>query len=206
MYTHKLIDLKINHDKKYLRLLEKELKFIETLNFPLRKNYSISSIYKFLEECIVFTLLIDNNEVIGFSGLQHGKWQSNLARCGSHLWINPTFRSKNNKPSTWNSAFMMPYQLNKVEKTNNLDACFWSREYPADKNFIEMTNRSTENCPYGFIHEPLDDVYNVCQKINNECNLDKPCWQKVALIKFDPTFILELPKISFEEWNETYNV
>lgn len=205
MFIPKLYDLIQQPNNFVMDKVLEELDFIATQSFPLVRNYSISNMTEVIKEFFSFTVIMDENTVIAFSGLQFGRWQYDLVRCSSRLWVNPKYRGKN-IPSTWNSSMMMPHQLKIAEELNYIGACFWSREDPHNKNFDHMVTRNNENCPYGYEHVALDNVYNICRLINNKINCDVPCWQKIALITFNTDFKLELAKISFNEWKNKYGI
>jgi GNAT superfamily N-acetyltransferase len=185
-------------------LFQKEMELIEERQERLHENYTWRRMN--WKEYLSFTVLYDEeaDRIIGFSGLQYGRWGEKLARCASRLWVNPDYRGRST-PSNWNSRWMMPFQIKNAP--DYLDGVFWSREYPNHHNFPLMVQRANENCSHGYQHTEQPGVWNVCRPVPNEnaINMDKTCWQKVALIKFNPDFELNLPDMTMDEYNARFS-
>tara|TARA_B110000285_G_scaffold209202_1_gene249984 strand:- start:907 stop:1470 length:564 start_codon:yes stop_codon:yes gene_type:complete len=143
---------------------------------PLAENYSRKNLK--LDEFSYFNVVVEDDIISAFSGLQTNRWGPKIGRVATRLWVHPNYRKKGGVPSDYNSSILMPNQIMWAE-THGYDFVFWSRQYPYQRHFKRMIERSTRNCPYGYIHEPLPDIYNVCVDSKSDS-----CWQSVCVVKF----------------------
>lgn len=168
--------LNLKWHSEYLEDFYKTQEFAASLNDKLAKNYTKKDLN--LDDFPFFSICIEEDIIVAFSGLYTGRWGPGIGRVASRLWVHPDFRSRNGVPSNYNSTVMMPNQALYAEN-NGYDLVFFSREAPY-KHFDYICKRSTKACKYGYEWKPLDKEYNVC------VNRDKPsCWQKVAVCKFN---------------------
>lgn len=160
--------------------------FWDTVDTIDHKNYNRKEID--LTEFDYFSLVLDGDKIAAFSGLMKGRWGDRIGRCASRLWVQPEYRTQGLVPSDFNSTTMMPEQILWAENSGKYDMVFWSREYPHKRHFAKMVKRSTLNCPYGYIHQPLNLVYNVCKKGKDH----EGCWQRIAYVEFNKEWGLDL--------------
>jgi len=174
--------------KKQPNLLEQFYKLqddIEKQDHPLAINYSRKNLN--LKDFPFFNCVVLDNKIIAFGGLQKTKWGEKIGRVATRLWVHPDHRKKGGVPSSFNSKILMPNQILWAEQ-NDYDLVYWSRQYPHQRHFKVMIDRSNRNCPYNYKHVPLPDIYNVCKDSTNP-----HCWQRVAVIE------LKTNKIPFDE-------
>lgn len=197
-----IYDIKDSNCPKEIKdLFYQTLKNIQKSDFYLKDNYSDQMLR--LDEMLMFNVVIDSDQILAFSGLQYGRWGKNVARVSSRLWYNPNIRiyfKERYSEGSPNLRYIMPEQIKTAKERYNLDLVFWSREKPyQSKVFNTLVENANKLCPYGFKHEPLDGLYNVCGNVDS-----KSCWQRICQIKFKDRN-LNLPRITFEEWKEKWN-
>lgn len=141
-----IIDLKTNFEET---LWNDALQCIQAGNDSLKKNYENIN----FEEFLSFTCVVDEHQIIAFSGLQYDvtKWGTGIARCSSRMWVHPEHRITSlskftNGPKFLNSYYCVPLQL-EIAKKHNLDVVFVSREHnPAAFNeYLELLYRNTQH-------------------------------------------------------------
>jgi len=166
----------LKQQPKFLNQFYETIDEISQSSHPLAENYSRKRLN--LDEFPFFNIVVEDDKIVAFGGLQEGRWGKGIGRVATRLWVRPDHRKKGAVPSEFNSKILMPEQIKWAEQ-NGYDLVFWSRQYPNNRNFVRMIERSNRNCPYGYHHEALPDVYNVCMDISD----DESCWQKVAVVK-----------------------
>ena len=125
-------------------------------------------------EC--FPAVIENNNIICFSGLQidHAQWGSKVARCSTRLWIHPDHRQKgmskfNGGHKFLNTTYCLPLQIKKAGELG-VDCLFISRE----KNkigFREYLKLININCHRNFILEESKYCISSCNQFVAVCPL-----------------------------------
>ena len=158
---------------------------IEKEDHPLAINYSRKNLK--LDDFPFFNCIVLNSKIIAFGGLQNTIWGDKIGRVATRLWVHPDHRRKGLVPSEFNSKMLMPNQILWAEQ-NGYELVYWSRQYPHQRHFKKMIERSNKHCPYHYEHKPLPDIYNVCKDSKNP-----HCWQRVAIIP------LKTDKIPFDE-------
>lgn len=174
--------------KQQPNLLEQFYKLqddIEKEDHPLAINYSRKNLN--LKDFPFFNCVTKDEKIIAFGGLQKTKWGKKIGRVATRLWVHKDYRKKGGVPSSFNSTILMPNQILWAEQ-NDYDLVYWSRQYPHQRHFKVMIDRSNRNCPYKYVHKPLPDIYNVCKDSDNQ-----NCWQRVAVVE------LKTNKIPFDE-------
>ena len=104
-------------------------------NDKLKDNYTLENIK--LQEMICFCMLMYNDDIVGFSGLQRkplwpepfGDWEDNTPRVNSRCYIAPKFRQYKIRGDRirypW--KYLAPYQIEMADKMG-YNKLFWSTE------------------------------------------------------------------------------
>ena len=175
---HKLLDIRTlmkiqdfckDFDEK---LWNKTIDIILSNNDELKNNYLTLSPGDFIS----WPVLIDNGEIVCFSGLQQNKerWGDKFARVNSRFFINPKYRHNwpgrmENLERFLNTRYLLPMQIS-TAKELGFQGVFMSREGDHKKVFelyVDLAYRNT-----GYYFEVLKDRYNVCgclQPIPESC-------------------------------------
>jgi len=169
----------------------KVLKFISNSNDKLKNNYIDLDPKKFLS----FTALLNDDQIIGFSGLQSSfeRWGPNIVRCSTRMWIHPNYRSTGMTKFTQgdkflNSFYLIPKQL-EIAKKLKYSCVFMSRESNprAFAEWSKLVNRNT-----GSNFQNLKDRYNVCGSLDT---IPESCKQFISLNFVDSS--------SLDIWNHS---
>jgi hypothetical protein len=175
----KIIDFCENFDKD---LWEKTLEIIVNNKDELKNNYINLSPKDF----VCWPVLIENNEIVCFSGLQinQERWGDNFARINSRFFISPKYRHRtpgklNNHDKFLNTKYLLPVQI-EFAKEMGLKGIFMSREGDHKKVFEHYANLAYKNTGYFF--KILTYQYNVCGQQNP---VPESCKQWIALHCFD---------------------
>jgi hypothetical protein len=163
-------------------LWQKLLAIIVDSNDDLKANYIDIKPSDF----VCWPVLIDNNEIVCFSGLQQNfdRWGKNFARVNSRFYINPKFRHKGPGKLTktekfLNTKYLLPIQIFTANKMN-FEGVFMSREGDYRKAFERYSDLAFKNT--GIYFEILNDRYNVC---GNQDIVPESCKQWIALHCFN---------------------
>ena len=159
------------------QLWKDTIEYIDSTNDILKNNYINIKFKEFLS----FPVVIENNQIICFSGLHYNerRWGKNLARFSSRMWIHPDYRIKSiskfsGGPKFLNSTYCLPLQIQKAKEIG-LDSVFISREHNliGFKQYIDLIKI---NCNLDFKIKP--NRYNVCGRTYDE---EEGCVQYVAV-------------------------
>lgn len=152
-------------DNTYFELWEEVKQRIANSDDLLKENYVNLNPSEFVS----LPVLIDNNKIICFSGLQINikKWGEGIARCSSRMWIDPEYRFAGLQKFTEGDKFLnsfhcLPIQLKKAHELN-LDCLFISRHGNprAFKKYGDLVN-SNLNTSF----KMLKHKYNVCGSLD----------------------------------------
>lgn len=154
----KIIDFAKNFDST---LWEQFQNYLETTEDELKDNYKGLN----PQEFICFPVVIVDNTIVCFSGLQTNKerWGTGIGRCSTRMWIHPDYRQPGMTKFTGgdkflNTTYCLPLQL-AAAKLNKLDCIFISRETNLT-GFEQYLNLIKINCNADFKLHPAK--YNVC--------------------------------------------
>jgi hypothetical protein len=163
-------------------LWQETLEIINASDDYLKENYLTLTPKDF----ICWTVLVNNNKIVCFSGLQENKerWGSQFSRINSRFYIAPAYR--HNWPGKFvetdkflNTRHLLPVQI-KDAKELGFKGIFMSREGNHKKAFELYADLAYRNTGYYF--EVLDNQYNVC---GNLTPIPESCKQWVAVHCFD---------------------
>jgi hypothetical protein len=175
----KILDMCVDYNSN---LWDKTKKIIMDGNDPLKSNYINLSPADF----VCWPVLIDNEEIVCFSGLQINveRWGINFARINSRFYINPKYRHRgpgkmSNSEKFLNTKYLLPVQIDKA-KSLGLKGVFMSREGDHKKVFELYVNLAYRNTGYFFT--VLEDRYNVCGNLDP---VPHSCKQWIAAHCFD---------------------
>lgn len=133
---------------------------ISKSNDKLKINYTLERLK--LDEMICFCLLLDDEKLVGFSGLQ--KWENNTARVNSRCYITPEYRQYTirNKRIRYPWKYLAPYQINVADKLG-YKKLFWSTElYKRPGKTMDLTiEYASKYLPKGWKYKRLDGHYNI---------------------------------------------
>ena len=151
--------------------------YINNTNDILKNNY----INIKFQELLSFPVVIENNQIICFSGLHYNerRWGKGLARFSSRMWIHPDYRIKGiskftGGPKFLNSTYCLPLQIKKA-KEMGLNSVFISRENNLI-GFRQYIDLIKINCNLEFEIKP--NRYNVCGRTYDD---EEGCIQYVAI-------------------------
>jgi len=124
----------------------------------LKNNYKEIDLSMFIS----FHVAVDQNKILGFSGLQYmpSRWGSKIARCMSRFYLRPDFRhgySLFQKPLL--TETVLPMQIRDAQAAD-LDIVFMSREKGRSSFEKSIDYLRSKNSMINF--SILDDRYNVC--------------------------------------------
>jgi hypothetical protein len=139
---------------------------------------------------------------MAISGLFNGGiYPKNVARVLDRTYYynwRENLLSPYNSAVQYNTNFATPFQI-EFAKTKGYDAVFFSMQTGNKRNaIIAMAKRQVQ---YKFT--VLDGMYNTCPLIHNVANPAEKCWQNIAIHYINETEFL-LPKLTIEEYNDTY--
>lgn len=193
----KVIDLTVDPAAGHLLIKFKSFIKEHCYQDPLYENY----INLDLNDFICVTAVIDNDNIIALSGVQHKpeRWGPNTVRMSTRFWMHPKYRinalSKYDPAQRFyfNSQLMIPYQLIYL-KTLGIKFAIITREGNYRRSFtkfIELVNYYNNT---NFI--VLNGMFNVC---NHMSIVPESCQQIVAVHTFDnSSFDQELTKLHQE--------
>lgn len=160
----KIVDFSTSFDEELWNQFQQ---YVITTNDDLKYNY----IDLDPREYVSFPVVIINNTIICFSGLQINTdwWGDGIGRASTRMWIHPDYRhtGKFTKGSKFlNTTYCLPLQIAKA-KLIGLDCIFISREHNL-KGFAEFQKLIKTNCNLDFFME--ENKY----AINGSCLVDDP--------------------------------
>jgi hypothetical protein len=154
-------------------LWEQTVDYIRQSNDTLKENYINIDFREFLS----FPVLVSDNKIICFSGLQYNeqRWGVGVGRFSSRMWIHPDHRIQSMSKFSGgakflNSMYCLPVQMKKARE-RGLDTIFISREHNP-VGFGQYVDLLKINCDLDFKIKP--NRYNVCGE-------DAVCVQYVAV-------------------------
>jgi hypothetical protein len=174
-------------------LWRQTLDIIVNSNDRLRDNYiSLTP-----DDFVCWPVLVDNNEIVCFSGLQvnRERWGDQFARINSRFFISPKYRHQNPGKLTdykkfLNTRHLLPMQIHKAKELG-LAGIFMSREGDHKRVFKKYVNLANQNTGYYF--EILAHRYNVCGHQNPT---SESCKQWIAICLF---------REDLNSWNQQMN-
>jgi len=156
---------------------------ISSGNDPLKSNYIDLDPKSFVS----FPVVIKNNKIICFSGLQisEERWGHGIGRCSARMWVDPEYRFKNlvrfsGGNRFLNTTYILPLQI-EVAKQHKFSTIFISRENNL-LGFKEYLKLIKINCYVDFILESVR--YNIC---GPKSFLPDSCKQHVAVLHLTDT-------------------
>ena len=155
-------------------LWAKEIESIKNSNEEFKENYTSIN----FEDFKSFTVLILDNEVVAFSGLQYSseRWGNNTARIFSRFYIAPKYRhGANLLTDDLYTKYMLPLQL-RAARSIGLSSVFISRE-----NGLQSFNRYISH-----INNTIADTdFTMLSGRYDVCGIENPvpdsCKQFIAL-------------------------
>lgn len=152
----------------------------------LKNNYKEIDLSTFIS----FYVAVDQNKILGFSGLQYmpNRWGSKIARCMSRFYLRPDSRhgySLFQKPLL--TETILPIQI-KDARTTDLDVVFMSREKGRSSFKKSVDYLRSKNSLINFLI--LEDRYNVCGCMEH---IPESCKQYIS--------IMYLNDLGKETWN-----
>lgn len=126
----------------------------------LKANYTLKQLK--LDQMLCFCLLLDDNKIVAFSGLQ--RWKDKTARVNSRCYITPEYRqySIRGQRVRYPWKYLAPYQI-KVAEQIGYKKLFWSTElYRRPGKTMDLTIKyASEYIPNGWIYSRLEGHHNV---------------------------------------------
>jgi hypothetical protein len=175
------------------QLWKQTLDIIVDSNDELKNNY----INLTPSDFVSWTVLVDDNEIVCFSGLQenHERWGNNFARINSRFFISPKYRHKHPGKLTdckkfLNTRHLLPIQIQKAKELG-FAGIFMSREGDHKRVFEKYVDLACKNTGYYF--NVLTDRYNVCGHLSP---VPDPCKQWIAVHCFNS---------NVDTWNRQMN-
>lgn len=159
-------------------LWRQTLDIIVNSNDRLRDNYiSLTP-----DDFVCWPVLVDNNEIVCFSGLQANRerWGDQFARINSRFFISPKYRHQNpgklaDCKKFLNTRHLLPMQIYKAKELG-LAGIFMSREGDHKRVFEKYVDLAYKNTGYCF--NVLADRYNVCGHLSP---IPESCKQWIAV-------------------------
>jgi len=145
---------------------------IANSNDKLKDNYTLKRLK--LDKMLCFCLLLDNDNIVGFSGLQ--KWEGNKARVNSRCYITPEYRQyavrRERVRYPW--KYLAPYQI-KVAQDLGYSKLFWSTElYKRPGKTMDLTiNYAKEFLPAGWQFKRIEGHQNIFGVQQEVCEILK---------------------------------
>lgn len=180
----KVIDFASNFDHNCQRLWRQAIDTISNSNDKLRDNY----INLDPTEFVSFPVLIENDKITCFSGLQRNpeRW-GDCARINARMWIAPEHRhhylTKMTRGDKFvNTRYILPIQLQRAQELG-IDTVFISREGPYSKFLKRYCDLIRLNTDRQFT--VLPDRYNVCGSLDP---VPESCRQLIAVYSFSQNF------------------
>lgn len=153
--TYVIVDL-IEDDSIWNQFIE----VLSEIDDKLKDNYTLENLK--LEQMICFTVLLKDDDIVCFSGLQ--KIEEDLYRVASRFYIRKKYREYfvRQEKKFYNWEYLVPYQLKRAE---NKTTVFSSHLFKSDKGFDYVVNKASEilNRKITFIGE--HKIFNVVQKV-----------------------------------------
>jgi hypothetical protein len=176
----RIIDLTQDFNNEAKQLWSDAIKKIQDGNDALKENYVNLNPEKFL----CFPVLIENDQIICFSGLQQDtqRW-GECARINARMWICPQYRHNyltkmSDSERFFNTRYLLPIQLKRAQELN-IDTVFISRggDYRRFLNrYCDLIQLNT-----GITFNVLEHRYNVCGQLNP---VPSDCSQLIAVHSF----------------------
>lgn len=183
--SFEVVDLTISPNAEHLLIKFKSFIKEHCRLDPLYENYENLD----LKDFICVTAVIDNNNIVALSGVQHKpeRWGENTVRMSTRFWMHPKYRinalSKYDPVQRFyfNSQLMIPYQLNYL-KTSGVKFAIITREGNYRRSFTKFIELVNYHNKTNFV--VLNGIFNVC---NHMLPVPESCQQIVAVHSFDNT-------------------
>lgn len=141
-----------------------------------------------------FNLVVDEDEILGFSGLQCHTYPPGIGRVLSRFYYTKAARARSLKGQpfpSYGTFHMLPYQLQKAHQLN-LNLVFISME-GARRNYIRSLADSL-NRYYNQDWRLEPGLWNTCRLLpNGKPNPSSACWQHAIVYRLKPEAAFELP-------------
>lgn len=162
------------NDRSYDLLWANEIENIQHSNDNLKGNYTSIKFNEFES----FTMLVQDNEVVAFSGLQFSpeRWGSNTARVLSRFYIAPKYRhGLSLLTNDLYTRYMLPVQLDAARRLG-VSSVFISREtgFHSFGKYVSYINETLTDTAFVV----LNGRYDVC---GIENPVPDSCKQYIAL-------------------------
>lgn len=155
--TYRIVDL-IEDDSIWNQFIE----VLSEIDDKLKDNYTLENLK--LEQMICFTVLLKDDDIVCFSGLQ--KIEEDLYRVASRYYIRKKYREHFTRQflerKSYNWRYLVPYQLKRAE---NKTTVFSTHLCKSDKSFELIVDQASKvlNRKITFIGE--QKIFNVVQKV-----------------------------------------
>jgi hypothetical protein len=164
------------------KLWNNTLDIIISNNDELKNNYLTLSPNDFIS----WPVLIEDNEIVCFSGLQKNKerWGTKFARVNSRFYISPKYRHvwpgrMENSERFLNTRHLLPIQIS-TAKELGFEGVFMSREGDHKKVFELYVDLASRNTGHEFT--VLEHRFNVCGNLDP---IPESCKQWIAVHCFN---------------------
>lgn len=187
---------------EHFHYFEKCKDSIIAANDPLVDNYINIDFSEYLE----FNLLVDNDEVVSFCGMQTKNiFGLNCARIATRTWVNPKYRVKTLLSKNFqnemnrgfhNTRYLVTHQIAQSKK-RNLDFCFMSRQYLNKPGGVKLFLSVYDHLGIDYVTD-LQTAFDVCGGRPPYTN--EGCWQFIVgyPTKFDKETTWQMIKNRFQ--------
>ncbi len=202
-----LVDLKLTRDVFWKDAFAQ---FIQEL--PLKRSQDLL-IKNYLQldkkwpEYDVFNLLVQDDKIMGFSGMHTSPYPQNIARVLSRLYYATELRRKDlagHSLPSYAARLMLPYQIKRAQELGK-DVIFLSFQELRRRRFCQkMAEVLREQYQQDWYLD--DNMVNTARRLpNGKLNMDRSVWQNAIVLKLNPLAKFDLPCITLENWNQKFS-
>ena len=177
----RLVDLK--EEKTFRQFYNPLMEFIEQEivpgNFKLKNNYLNIN----FDDYLSFTLLLEKEEIVAFSGLQRAHFPEGYGRVLNKLYYGEKIKARGYRifPSLA-TEYMLPHQVS-VGRKKNLNFVFISFQSDLKrKNFLKNYEKCLNDSFGKQAWKLLGGFYNTCPILPEGVNEDPSCWQSILFM------------------------
>jgi hypothetical protein len=201
----RVIDLKTQSDRQWRDRFTELIAEIGRENRDrLSPNYI--KLDREFENYDAFHLLLHQEEIVGFAGMQTMHFPASIARVLTRLYYVPKVRKNSlqtHQLPSYASKYILPQQV-AFAKELGKKAVFLSFQNLNRRTFTQELSTAL-NRHYGENWQVPERMYYTARPLKDGSLLmKKDVWQNIMLLKFDENFEFPLPSMSLEEWRERF--